>query len=163
MMSLKTKLTISASIAFLILLQLYSSNFKVDLFTVVLVVLALVPWLATTVESIGVPGALLVEFQSGGKQPKQQQELITALAIYSMSAFVYKRLEKLYDCENGGLAYSFKNDDDGFKRELRWLFDNGYLEEHCDLETMQVGQTLTVKLTPIARALVKYRRELPDG
>ena len=89
--TLLIKVGISSAVAVLIVAQL-ANRLEIEIETVALVVIAILPWLSTIVESIDLPGGGRVQFrevqaivETQQKQLEMQQEIVNQLVVYSMS------------------------------------------------------------------------------
>ena len=120
-------------VLFLALLQ----GFEIQAGVVVLVVLAVLPWL--TIESVELPGVgtlrLVREVQDKVQRQEEQlsaqeeqldvqQEVITQLVLYSMSWYLFDVLSNLYHHSRSEKEYLFR-DDESTKAALRFLRDHG--------------------------------------
>jgi hypothetical protein len=142
---------------------------------VALVVLAVLPWLTSIVESVEFPGGgslrLVREVQekvqrqgeqlsAQEKQLDVQQEVITQLVLYSMSWYLFDLLSKLYHRSRSGEEYLFR-DNESTKGALRFLRDHGYLA-HFNITELRDGENLIgkIRLTPVGNFFVEHRERL---
>ena len=134
----------------------------------VLLVLALLPWISTIIESIELPGGGKVEFrkivhevQQQRQQLDAQQEIVNRLVIFSMSHLIFQHLQGIYHSSRSGGEYLFQGDLEAFRRDLRYLRDNGYLH-HFHVRELHQGQNLAevLRLTPVAEFYVDLREKL---
>jgi len=130
---------------------------------VALVVIAVLPWLASTVELINFPGGsvqLREQVQRQEEKLNSQQEVITQLVVYSMSWYIFDLLSKLYHRNRSGEEYLFRNND-AMPRDLRFLRDHGYVE-HINIADLRDGENLVgrIRLTPVGNFLVEVREQL---
>jgi hypothetical protein len=138
---------------------------------VVLVVLAVLPWLSAVLETVDVPGVGNFRFRqverevadqgrrvrAQEQQLQEQQELITQLVVYSMAWYLFQLLADLHHRTQEQGEYLFRGSE-ATRRDLRFLRDHGYLE-HFVIGDLADGQDLvrTVRLTPLGRILVEMR------
>jgi hypothetical protein len=164
--SLIVKGTISGALVVLIIVQLWT-RFELGSETVALVVLAVLPWLSTIVESIELPGGgklLFREFRAKiaaqEEQLRAQQRIINELVLYSMSFLIFQRLSGIHRAARQGGEYLFQGDLEAFRRDLRFLRDHGYLH-HFHVNELQDGQNLasSLRLTPAGTFYVEFREE----
>jgi hypothetical protein len=101
---------------------------------VILVILAVLPWLASSIEMIEFPGGgslRLRDVQAKVEQQEEkldrQQDIILHLVVYSMSWYMFTMLSQLYHRTRSGEEYLFRNND-AMMRDLRFLRDHGHLE-----------------------------------
>ncbi len=137
---------------------------------VALVVLAALPWLASVVESVELPGLGSLRLrevqdkvqrqqeQLGAQERKlnDQQKIITQLVLYSMSWYLFDLLANLYHRARTGEEYLYRSG--AMDRDLRFLRDHGYLV-HFTITDLRDGENLVgkVQLTPVGNFLVELR------
>ncbi|HKR51194.1 MAG TPA: hypothetical protein VJT72_16735 [Pseudonocardiaceae bacterium] len=133
----------------------------------ILVIVAVLPWLASSIELVEFPGGgsvRLREVQAKVAEQEQkldrQQDIIVQLVLYSMSWYVFTMLSQLYHRSRSGEEYLFR-DNDAMPRDLRFLRDHGYLE-HFNIAELRDSENLIgkVRLTPIGNFFVELREQL---
>jgi hypothetical protein len=140
---------------------------------VALVVVAILPWVATLVEAVDLPGGGSLRFrrveqrveiqerrvESQEKKLNEQQEIITQLVAYSMSWYLFELLSRIHHGQREGGEYLYR-DNEAVRRDLRFLRDHGYLA-HFYLSSLSDGQDLvkTLQLTPVGAFLVQLREQ----
>jgi hypothetical protein len=77
--SLVAKLTITAVAFLALLLHLVSDRTKLDTAGLILVFIALLPWLASVISRVELPGGLKLEFQGVKTEQQRQAQEIDAL------------------------------------------------------------------------------------
>jgi hypothetical protein len=149
------------------LLLLVLKGVEVQTGIVVLVAIAILPWVAAMIETMELPGRGKLSFRETqekverqGEQLNAQQEIISQLVVYSMSYFIFDLLAKLYHRSRDGGEYLFR-DNEEMKRDLRFLRDHGYLE-HFNIGGLSDGENLVgqIRLTPVGNFLVELREQL---
>ena len=105
--ALYAKAAMSAAVALLIVIQLWTS-FELTPETVALVVLALLPWVSTVIESVELPGGGKVQFRevratvaAQQEQLQAQQKIINELVLYSMSYLIFQHLAGIHHASYG--------------------------------------------------------------
>ena len=163
--SLIVKGAISLAVLLLIIVQLWK-GLELKPETVALVILALLPWFSTIIESVELPGGGKLLFRevravvaAQEQKIRAQQEVINQLVIYSMSQLIYQHLRGIYNATKNGTEYLFQGDHEAFRRDLRFLRDHGYLE-HFHVNELKDRQNLAsfIRLTPTGEFYV-YLRE----
>jgi hypothetical protein len=131
-----------------------------------LVLIAVLPWLASSIEHIQLPGGVSVRLrevqQKVADQERKidaQREIIEQLVVYSMSWYIFTMLAQLYHRNTTGQEYLYRDGD--MARDLRFLRDHGYLE-HFNIAGLHDGENLVekVRLTPIGNFLVELREQM---
>jgi hypothetical protein len=129
MMNSKTglRLLISAGALALLAMQFSAPRLRLDAVALGLVVLAVLPWLSSIIESAKLPGGWEVKFRViEGEQAKQREELDMMLRFLLenfVSAYELVHLEKLA----GGTPFPFSKSGT-FEAELRRLLALGLIE-----------------------------------
>ena len=132
--------------------------------TLVLLVLAVLPWLDSFIKTAELPGGLKFEFRELKAKVARQQDIINALAKYSMSASIFRHLSGI-----ALLRTYFYRDDEGNRRELYFLRDNGFIQPKPGMNFVDFGAGVDgrnlVELaepTPIGWECVRLRKaEVP--
>jgi hypothetical protein len=164
--ALLVKGAISAAVVLLIVVQLWT-RFELKAETVALVILALLPWLSTIIESVELPGGGKLLFRevravvaAQQEQLQAQQKVINQLVIYSMSHLIFQHLAGIHYAVKNGAEYLFQGDLEAFRRDLRFLRDHGYLH-HFSARELQDRQNLaaSLRLTQAGIFYVELREE----
>ncbi|MCA9126136.1 MAG: hypothetical protein KDB22_03585 [Planctomycetales bacterium] len=160
------KFAISVVAANLLVAHLIWPDLSIDAITVVLAIVAILPWLATVLERATFPGGWEVVFREVKATVEEQQEqiedqarIIDDLVIFSMAHWLFYHLRSIYYAQKAGTEYIFNKNDD-FVDDLRFLRDNGYLEI-LGIRQLEDGTDLakSVKLTPIGSYYVELREK----
>ena len=171
----RLKFLIPVSAGVLLVLHLLRPEWKIDAVTLGLLVVALLPWLFSFVESLEFPGGWKVDFRElerriehQDQKIENQQELINELVIFTMAYHLFRHLRELYDRAQSGAEYLYRNNPD-FKRDLIFLRDHGFIEsahpgQYLDVESLRDGQNLIghIKLTPVGNFYVQ-QRQMKEG
>lgn len=162
--ALLVKGAISTTVIALIVGQI-RTGFELKTETVALVVIALLPWLSTILESVELPGGGKLLFRevravvvAQQEQIAAQQRVINELVLYSMSFLIFQHLSGIYHGAKRGESYLFQGDLEAFRRDLRFLRDHGYFH-HFHVNEVHDKQDLaaTLKLTPAGVFYVELR------
>jgi hypothetical protein len=130
---------------------------------VVLIALAVLPWLGEVLESLEV-GGLGVKYRSVDRklrlqqsQLDAQQEIITNLVKFGMAQYIFAHLRGILVAKRTGTEYRFDGSE-AMQRDLRFLRDHGYLE-HFYVRGLDHGANLAAELalTPIGELIVQLR------
>jgi hypothetical protein len=167
------KIAISSIAAALIIAHIGWPDLKIDSITIGLVVVAVLPWLASVIERATFPGGWELVFREVKQTVEQQQEqledqaraiaeqqkIINDLVVFSMAWFLFGHLKSIYYAQKTGGEYIFHKNDD-FVDDLLYLRDNGYIEIH-GIRQLDHGVNLAekVKLTPIGSYYVELREQ----
>ena len=139
--------------------------FPANSLTLVLLFLAVLPWLDTLVKAAELPGGWKIEFRELQAKVSRQQDVINTLVKYSMSASIFHHL-----CGIALLRVYTYNDDDTNRRELYFLRDNGFIQPRPGIAFVDFGAEIRgrnlVELaepTPIGLECVRLRQsEIPS-
>src|SRR5262245_4305559 len=137
-----------------------------DSLTLVLLIAAVLPWLDTVFPVAELPGGWKFQFKEVKTELSRQQELINALVKYSMSASIFHHL-----C---GIALLYRYayiDNDGNRREMYFLRDNGFIRPRPGQPFLDFGPTLDrqnlaaiAEPTPIGWECVRLRKlDVPEN
>lgn len=135
-------------------IHFFIPGIKFDTIGLSLLLVAILPWiipyLQRSVKHIDILGNK-VEFLE--TEVNKQQRLINDLVIYSISSSLFGILSHLYH----QMEYKYHSNE-GSKRALRFLRDNGYLH-YFRFDKLQDGQNIvgTLYLTPAGELLVQER------
>lgn len=138
-----------------------------DTVVVALLLIAVVPWLSSIIDTLELPGGAKVEFRRVKEQVKEQekrldaqQAVINQLVVFSMSFFIFTHLKHIYHKTRDGGEYLFRQND-AMSSDLRFLRDHGYME-HFNVGDLKDGQNLVghLRLTPVGNFLVCVREQL---
>lgn len=170
--ALRTLLSLGAVI--LIILRIRWPHLNIDAVTLGLLIVALLPWFFSFLESAEFPGGWKVKFRELSGVIKQQelqiefqQEIINQLVIFSMSHSIYEKLKHIYYCKLNGGEYRYRAEhEETTRREFLFLRDNGYLASaqggFFDPGPHLIDKDLVplVELTPIGNFYVEQREML---
>jgi hypothetical protein len=165
--SVLIKITITVAVTILIIAQLVT-RFELEAETVALVLVAILPWLSTIVESVELPGGGRLLFRevrevvaAQQEQLNAQQQVINQLVLYSMSHLIFQHLAGIYHANKTGGEYLFQGNLEAFSRDLRFLRDHGYFH-HFGVGELRDKQNLasSLRLTPAGNFYVELREEL---
>jgi hypothetical protein len=134
-----------------------------DKVTLGLIGIAILPWLAATIEQAEFGGWKL-KFRELKEELDEQQRLINNLVTYSVSASIFRHL-----CGLAVLTEYIYHDNETNRREFYFLRDNGFIQPQGKDEWLNFGSHLegknlvgVVELTPIGWDCVALRRsEIP--
>lgn len=138
----------------------------IDYVSVILIIVAIVPWLPTLLESAKLPGDVELKFRQISDDVKEQrqyierqQELINKLVVYSMAYNHYDRLKELHDCCNNNNSYKFSKDD-GIIGQLLYLRDNNFIEL-WGIRGFEDGRDISkdLKITPTGEFYIELREK----
>lgn len=137
-----------------------------DLVALALIVVSVIPFLLPylndkikSVEAFGVKIEILekkVRIQD--EEIKKQQKIIHQIVVYSMAYYLYDMLRVFDECQRGvRKEFRFKKADE---HSLRFLRDNGYIEQTFKIGTLTEGENLAdkLKLTPIGKLYIELRK-----
>ena len=132
--------------------------------TLVLVGLAVLPWLDSLIKAAELPGGWKIEFRELKAEVARQQDIINALVKYSMSASIFHHL-----CGIALLRTYTYIDNEANRRELYFLRDNGFIQPRPGMNFVDFGAGIhgrnLVELaepTPIGWECVRLRKaEVP--
>ena len=168
------KMLLSLGAIVLIVLRFRWPDLKIDAVTLGLLIVALLPWFFSFLESAEFPGGWKVKFrelrgviQQQEQQIESQQEIINQLVIFSMSQPIYEKLRAIYYSKQNDGEYIYQGEyEDTNRREFFFLRDHGFLAsakggyfvpcEHW------IGKNLVpeIELTPIGNFYVQEREKL---
>jgi hypothetical protein len=140
--------------------------FPANSLTLVLLTLAVLPWLDTLVKAAELPGGWKIEFRELQEKVSRQQDVINALVKYSMSASIFHHL-----CGLALLRVYRYVDNETNRREFYFLRDNGFIQprpgiDFVDFSPEVDGRNLVelAEPTPIGRECVRFRQsEIPSN
>jgi hypothetical protein len=170
-------LLITASCVVLLLVKWQHHEF-VDSITLGIFALAAVPWLVPYITSMKLPGGIELDFKNRvenlekttsehdqqiadqEKQIKAQQEtlqkLITNLAKYSVSDYIFWLLKGIDQAQEQHGEYLYRRDG-SMVRNLRFLMDHGYIAEVFPEPADGANLRELVHITPAGKALLRIR------
>jgi hypothetical protein len=131
----------------------------------VLVLVAVLPWLAGVVEQIEFAGVASLRLRKVQERVEvqelelsRQRDIIEQLVVYSMSWYLFDMLSELKRRNTTGQEYLYRK---SAERDIRYLRDHGYLE-HFAIGQLCEGENLSgkVQLTPIGKYLVDLRQQM---
>jgi hypothetical protein len=139
---------------------------RLDIVALVLIVIAVIPFLlpylsdkTKSIEAFSVKTEILekkVRIQD--EEIKKQQKIIHQIVVYSMAYYLYDILRIFDECQRGvRKEFKFKKTDE---HSLRFLRDNGYIEQTFKIASLTEGENLAdkVKLTPIGKFYIELRK-----
>ena len=120
------KMLLSLGAIVLIVLRFRWPDLKIDAVTLGLLIVALLPWFFSFLESAEFPGGWKVKFrelrgviQQQEQQIESQQEIINQLVIFSMSQPIYEKLRAIYYSKQNDGEYIYQGEyEDTNRREL---------------------------------------------
>lgn len=128
--------------------------------TLVLIVLAVLPWLDSLVKTAELPGGWKIEFRELKVEVARQQEIINSLVRFSLSASIFHHL-----CGIALLRTYRYFDNETNRRELYFLRDNGFIQpkpglSFVDFSAAIDGRNLVelAEPTPIGWECVRLRK-----
>lgn len=137
-----------------------------DVVALALILIAIVPFIVPylsektkSVEAFGVKIEILekkVRIQD--EEIKKQQKIIHQMVVYSMAYYLYDMLRFFDECQRGVRKdFKFKRSDE---HSLRFLRDNGYIEQTFKITTLTEGENIAdkLKLTPIGKLYIELRK-----
>ena len=160
------KIGITAVATFLIIAHLIWPELAIDTIAIVLVIVAVLPWLASIIESAVFPGGWEVVFRevkdTVDKQQEQiedQERIINDLVIFGMAPWLFNHMRNIYYAQKSNTEYIFHKNGD-FIKDLSYLRDNGYIEI-LGIRQLEDGVDLAkaVKVLPIGSYYVELREK----
>jgi len=148
------------ALSLLVINSTYPDAFPADATTIVLIILATLPWLDSIIKVAELPGGWKIEFRDLQNVVAEQQELINQLVKFSMSASIFVHL-----CGITLLRTYNYADNEGNRREFYFLRDNGFIRPKAGVGWLEFNDRLDKKNvgdfaepTPIGLTCVRLRR-----
>lgn len=137
-----------------------------DAVALALILIAILPLLfpylsekVKSVEAFGVKIEILEKkIRIQDEEIKKQQKIIHQIVVYSMAYYLYDMLRIFDECQRGvRKEFKFKRSDE---HSLRFLRDNGYIEQTFQIRTLTEGENIAdkLKLTPIGKFYIELRK-----
>jgi len=168
---------VTLSCAVLLVIKWLHHEF-VDSVTLGIFALACVPWLVPYITSLKLPGGIEVAFQKRVEQLEQTtsehdqmiagqeqqlklqqdtlQHLMTNLAKYSVSDYIFQLLKGIDQAQKKSGEYLYRKDG-SMLRNLRFLTDHGYISEVYPEPADGANLRDLVQITPAGKALLSIR------